>query len=151
MSACIPIHSGQIWGQELPLIPEGIYDLSYCDYSTCLMLGKNPKVVINFQIMDFGDQFLKIIPKYYGVKKLSGKPRKNGGFMVGRKSKFLRDFLTLFPGQSVKRVDRIPMSRFQGVIIKGKVKTVVKGFDQRKIPEPLQYSVIEDLLKIKIL
>jgi len=149
MSDCIPIHSGQIWGEELPLIPEGTYDIGYQNFSTSLMLGKNPKLVINFQIMNFGDQFGQIIPKYYGVKKLVGKPKKNGGFMVGRKSKFLREFLTLFPDQSVKRLDRIPMSRFQGVIIKGKVKTVVKGFDQRKIPEALQYSVIEDLLKTK--
>jgi len=149
MSDCIPIHSGQIWGDELSLIPEKNYEFVFFDYSTKLMLGKNPKLVLRFKIMDFGDYFELILSKYYGVRKLVGKPGKYGGFLVGRKSKFLREFLTLFPDQSVKRLDRIPMSRFQGVIIKGKVKTVVKGFDQRKIPEPLQYSVIEDLLKTK--
>ena len=114
-----------------------------------LMMGKNPKLVINFQVMEYGDYFGLIIPKYYGVTRLTSKPKKSGGFQVGRKSKFLREFLTLFPDQSVKRLDRFPMSRFQGVMIKGRVKTVTKSFNQRKIPESLQYSVIEELLKIK--
>jgi hypothetical protein len=145
------IHTGEIWGEELPLIPEKIYDLGYLDYSTSLMMGKNPKLVIRFQIVEQGDSFGVVLSKYYGVSKLKGKPKKYGIFQVGRKSNFLRDFLTLFPDQSVKRLDRIPMTRFQGVIIKGQVKTVSKGYNQRKIPEPLQYSVIGDLLKIKTL
>ena len=149
MIDCIPIHSGQIWGEESPLIPERKYDLVLVDYSTALMLGKCPKLVLRFRVMEFGDYFGVVLSKYYGIKKLVGKPGKYGGFQVGRKSKFLREYLTLFPGQPVKRTDRISMSRFQGVIIRGEVKTVTRGFDQRKIPKPLQYSVVGELLKIK--
>ena len=151
MNDCIPIHSGQIWGEELPLIPAKKYEFGLIDYATKLMLGKNPKLVLRFKVLDYGDQFGVILSKYYGVKKLAGKPGKYGGFIVGRKSNFLRDFLTLFPDQSVSRLDRIPMSRFQGVIITGQVRTVTKGSNQRRIPEPIQYSIIGDLLKIKTL
>ena len=113
------------------------------------MLGKNPKLVLRFKVTEYGDYHGANLSIYYGVKRFIGKPGKSGGFQVGRKSKFLREFLTLFPDQPVKRIDRIPMSRFQGVIIIGQVKTVIRGFDQRKIPEPLQYSVVEQLLKLK--
>ena len=149
MSGSSSIFSGQIWGEELPLIPEKTYDLGFVSYSTYMMLGKSPKLIINFKIMEFGDYFGVTLSKYYGVQKLTSKPRKNGGFLVGRKSNFLRDFITLFPDQSVKRLDRIPMTRFQEHVIKGRVKTVSKGFNQRDIPKPLQYSVIGELLEVK--
>ncbi len=151
MSDCIPIHSGQIWGEELPLIPEKLYDLGYVDFYTRMMMGKSPKLVIRFKILELGEHFGVVLSKYYGVNRLIGKPKKSGKYEVGRGSNFVRDFLTLFPDQPVKRFDQIPMSRFHGVIIKGTVRTVAKGYNQRLIPKPLQYSIIGDLLKIKTL
>ena len=149
MGECVPINSGQVWGEQLPLIPEKVYDFGYLGYSTALMLGRNPKLVIKFQVMEYGDYFGVQLSKYYGVKKLIGKVGKNGGFAVGRQSNLIREFITLFPDQSVKRLDRIPLSRFKSFIVKARVKTVTKGYNQRTIPKPLQYSVVGDLLKIK--
>lgn len=149
MNNLASINTGEIWGEELPQIPEKVYDLGYVGFSTWMMMGKSPKLVIRFKIVELGEHFGLILSKYYGVKRLIGKPKKSGKYQVGRNSNFVRDYLTLFPDQPAKRLDQIPMSRFHNVIIRGSVRTVTKGYNQRLIPKPLQYSVIGELLKIK--
>ena len=143
------IHTGQIWGGELPLVPDGKYDLGFLDYFTALKYGRSPKLVVRFKIIEMGDYFDVELSKYYNVNRLIGKPGRHGDFQVGRMSKFLREYVTLFPDQPIERIDRIPMSRFQNVIVRGSVRTVFHGSDQRKIPKPLQYSVVGDLIKVK--
>ena len=149
MGDCVPINSGQIWGEGLPLIPEKVYDLGFIDYSTMLMMGKSPKLVMRFNVVEQGEYFGIVLSKYYGLKKLTTKPKKSGGFYAGRLSDFLRDYFTFFPDQFISRVDRIPMTRFKNVIVQGRVKTVTKGYNQRNIPDQLQYSVIGELLYLK--
>ena len=54
--------------------------------------------------------------------------------------------MTLFTGK-VNRLDRIPMSNFENVIIEGRVDTV-KRSRGKEIPKELQYSVITELRKL---
>jgi hypothetical protein len=132
-----------------PLVPDGRYDLGFIEFSTRLMNGRNPKLHLRFGITEIGDHFGVELTKYYGVNRAIGSIGINGGFQAGQKSNFLREFLTLFPDQQILRLDRIPMSCFKGVIVRGEVVSVTHGSDQRKIPKQLQYSVINRLIKVK--
>ena len=106
---------------------------------------------MKFQVVEYGDYFGTVLVKYYGVKRLTSKPKKFGGFKAGKCSNFLRDFFSLFINQKISRNDRIPMSCFKGVTFRGRIKTVDKGFNQKAIPIQLQYSVIDELLEVKVL
>src|SRR5687768_14172275 len=129
-----------------PRVPDGRYQVGYLDYSTRRIMGRFPKLLLRFKIAD-GKYTGLILPRYYGVRELKGKPADNGRFKVGPKSDFARDFFRLFPVR-VGRLDRMPMSYFDGCLFEVDVATVTHDADQREIPEPLQYSVITDIRKL---
>jgi len=130
---------------DLPLIPPGEYIFRLAGYSTWLMFGRNPKLILEFTIVDSEMYGGVTLNKYYNVKKFKGRSGRNGNFVATPKSNFMRDFYRICPAYPPKRLDRIPMSRLEGIDVRGKVKTVTKGYDQKEIPEPLQYSVIEEI------
>ena len=139
------IHAYVIIGDNLPLLPPGEYTFQFVSYSTWMMFGRSPKLILEFVITDKEIYRGVKLNKYYNVKKLKGRHGKNGTFTVSRKSDFMRDLFRICPAYPPKRLDRIPMSRFEGIDIRGQVKTVTKGHDQKDIPEPLQYSVIKEI------
>jgi hypothetical protein len=137
---------GKLIGAKPPLVTPGTYELLY-EFDETLLLsgGKVPKLVLWFRITAHGQFMGTKLPRYYNVTKIEGKPRRGGGFRVGWRSAFIRDFAAIFnsvPG----RTNRIPMSRFEGVDIRGVVKTVVSTWNQQSAPTTLHYSVIERLL-----
>ncbi len=139
------IHTGAIVDDDLPLVLPGEYIIQYCRYSTWLMFGRSPKLVVEFKIIDDDAYSGVVLKKYYNVKKLKGRHGLNGNFIVTRKSNFMRDFFRVCPAYPPKRLDRIPMSRLEGIDMSGLVRTVTKGHDQKDIPEALQYSVIDEI------
>lgn len=147
MSIVTQIHTGAIVDDDLPLVPPGEYALQYVQHRTWMMFRRCPKLIIEFAITDDDMYSGVLLNKYYNVKKLKGKQGENGNFVVGRKSNFLREFYSVCPAYPPKRLDRIPMSRLEGIDIHGKVKTVTKGHDQKEIPEALQYSVIAEIYR----
>jgi len=144
-SAVAHINTGAIIEDDLPLVPPGEYVFQFVQYSTWLMFGRSPKLILDLSIVDHEMYTGVILKKYYNVKKLKGRHGRNGNFMASPKSNFMRDFFRVCPAYPPKRLDRIPMSRLEGIDIHGKVKTVTKGQDQKHIPEPLQYSVITEI------
>jgi hypothetical protein len=138
-----------IYKDDLVRIPDGIYELRYVGYSTSMMMGKSPKIAMRLQVVEYGDHLGAELVKYYGVRRLTSRPKESGGFKAGNFSDFLRDYFRFFPDQRISRNDRIPMSRFKEVIFRGRVKTVDKGFDQKKIPDQLRYSVVQELIEVK--
>lgn len=140
---------GRIDGEQRPLVKQQVYDLAFGYYETVKLFGgRSPKLVLWFRIVTPGEYFDVVLPRYYNVKRVIGTPAKNGDFKVGQNSGFLREYVTLF--HMPHRADRIPMSVFPKHLYKGKVKTVVRGFNQRKIPKQLQYSVISELIEVKV-
>ena len=87
------------------------------------------------------------LARYYDVTKILGKPAKEGRFKVGWKSDFIREYATLFG--LLGRLDRISMSKYKGKIIEGNVHVVERSQNHRKIHEDLQYSVVDQLLRVK--
>ena len=110
------------------------------------MFGRQPKVVLRFRVITYGDEFGKEVRKYYNATKLIRPYGKNGRFKVGFSSDLLRDFSRLHG--KVSRLDRIPMTRFDDCIIAGEIATAMQGHDQQPIPADLQYSVVRKLIAV---
>jgi len=144
--------------EVLPLVKPRVYDMVFLRYETARMFrGKAPKLILWFKIADFTSEYFEAeVPRYYNVQEIIGKPGPSGRFKAGKKGDFLREYLTLFPAEAphnkkaekkMQRFNRIPMSVFKGVLIECKVSTVTHARG-KPIPEPLQYSKIEELRKV---
>ncbi len=130
-----------------PLVKQGVYELAFVEYRTAIMFrNKAHKLIMTFRIVSMGEFFGLLLPRYYNVKKVIGKPQRSGRFKCGKKGDFLRDYLTLFPHKE-PRLDRVPMSAYENVIIEGKIKTVTES-RRKAIPKPLQYSCISELRRV---
>ena len=129
---------------EIILIPEGDYSLKFIGWRTWMYFGRQPKVVLDFAVVDMGPYFEVPLQRYYNAQRLIGRKGKNGGFKVGRSSDFLREF-ALVSNRPVRRLDRIPMTEYENSIIIGRVSTVKKSRNQKEIPELVQYSVISEI------
>lgn len=136
----------EIAGPFRPLVEPNTYDLVYHHHETILYQGKQPKLVVWFKIVSCGPAFETILPRYYNLAAIKGQPRKNGRIKPGRASDFVREYALLFG--LPKRLDRIPMDRFRDAVILGKVRTVKTDYRQRSTPQPLQYSVVAELLQV---
>jgi len=131
-----------------PLIPEDEYELKFEGYTTGFLFGRTPKLILDFKIISSNEHFGTKITSYYNVQRIIGKPGKNGNFKVGWSSRFAREFMSLF-NTRVTRLDRFPMSRFERSILIGKTKTVKKSANQKNLPSVAQYSVVNELVKLK--
>jgi hypothetical protein len=137
---------GQLIGAKPPLVTPGTYDLMYVFDETILLVGgRVPKLAIWFRITTPGQFIGTKLPRYYNVTTIEGKPRRSGGFKVGWRSAFMREFAAVFDSVPL-RTNRIPMSRFEGTAVRGRVRTVTSTWYQKPSPVPLHYSVIEELL-----
>jgi len=128
------------------LLRPGKYRLSYVEHRTVLAFGRQPKVEVTFCVVD-GTAMGEHLRRFYRVNRLISKPKKNGTFKAGWHGELLHEFVTLF-NERPERLDRIPMSRFRGRIVTGRVKTVTQSSKQRELPELLQYSVLDSLLAV---
>jgi len=136
-----------IEGERPALVVPKVYDLRFIYHETARMFGQALKLILWFTIAEAGDDFDKKVARYYNVKRIIGTPQRDGAFKVAFQSDFLREYAKLFGMPS--RLDRIPMSKFPGCFVSGKVKTVTTGRNQREIPKSLQYSVIEELRALR--
>ncbi len=135
-----------ISGQKIVKIPEGTYDFAFVCYETKRLHVNAFKLVIWFRLVSPGEHHGVVLGRYYNIKRIIGKPGLNGGFKVGPKSDFIREYAALF-GCIPKRLDRIPMSPFSPVVLEGVTHTVSISARRRPIPEPARYSVINQLTK----
>ena len=135
-------------GPELPLIPPGTYDAKFDYHETARMFGRAPKLILWFRVMTMGEHFNTKLPRYYNAKAIRSKPRRSGGFAIGRKSAFLREYLGLFDRPGL-RLDRLSMSEYRDKLFEVSVRTVKRGSHECDIPRRLQYSVIDEVLRVK--
>jgi hypothetical protein len=131
---------------DLPLIEAGEYQLAFVSHRTLMLFGKAPKVALRFRVVTLGKAHGVMLDRFYNVQKIIGAPRKGGGFQPSRHGDFLTEYMSLFPLR-VKRLDRLTLAPFRNVVITGKVGTVTNNAKQKALPEPLQYSVIQELIK----
>jgi hypothetical protein len=148
MAAPQPEVFAELDGERPALVPPGTYELKFLHHETCVMFGRAPKLACWFTVITMGEHFGVKLARFYNVRRIIGRPARNGRFKAGWKCNFVREYGRLFRLPS--RLDRIAMSEFTRHVILGKVRTVTHGSDQAQIPDGLQYSVIEELTGTKI-
>jgi hypothetical protein len=127
---------------DRPLIPEGEYIVKYNYHETAIMFGKSRKLTLWMQLCDPAcPHFGLILPKYYNVTELKGKPGRGGKFKAAHGSSLAMDYCELF--MTTGRLDRISFDPFRSNALVAVVRTVRCNQTQRALPEPLQYSVID--------
>lgn len=133
-----------------PLVKPGEYQLFYIGRYTAYLHGHNPKLALKFRIQDPGKFYKVELVRWYNCKRLIGNPGNNGGFVPPRHGDFLLEYTTLFPLALTRQchLDRISFTPFKNSIVIGRVVTVKRNSKQRDLPEPLQYSVIHELLEV---
>ena len=129
-----------------PLVPEGKYSVAYIEHQTGMFFG-SPKVVFRFRVLNFGEHNGVVLERFYGVKKIVGKPGKWGNFKPPLHGDFLMEFVDCFH-LDPKRLDRIPLSHFERNILLAEVKTVYTNSKQSQRPKQLRYSKVARLVKI---
>lgn len=123
-----------------PLVAPGEYLAGFDTWQTVIMFGgRSAKVVLTFALLEphVGIR----LEKFYNVKRLTGKPRKRGRFVVGGSSDLARDFVNL-TGRRDSRLSRFALSDLQGHVYRVRARTVTRDSRQRELPPALQYSVI---------
>lgn len=130
-----------------PLMPEGIYELMFEYHETVLHFGSGRKVVLWFKVCQPGPEFGTRLARYYNVKNHYGRLGRGGRFRVARGGDLAIEYCTLMG--KIGRFDRLAFARLRNEIVLGRVRTVTTNSNQRNLPQPLQYSVIADLLGLK--
>lgn len=132
---------------EAPLIPEGEYGMKLIDHMTATQFG-TAKLMLHFQIVDFGPQHGVKLKAFYNVERLIGKPGRRGRVKHKRTGDFLVEYFTALPGQPrPKRFDRIPMEPLYSAHIVGKVVTVKQNSKRELLPEQLWYSKVGRMIR----
>jgi hypothetical protein len=134
---------GEIEGGAPPLVPEGNYSLRFDTWSTCLMWGRQPKVVLSFTVTDYGPHFGTRLQRWYNVTRVIGKPGPKGRFKAGFSSDLLRELAACC--RPASRPDRVALTAYADRLVIGQVETVKRDSRQRAIPEVLWRSVIRSL------
>jgi hypothetical protein len=138
----------EITGEVYDLVPPGRYQLRFVRSWTSIMFGRQPKLALNFQIVDFGEYNGKRVTRWYNVKQLIGKHGPSGHFRIGKRSDFLAEYAQLFGMPS--RNDRFALSHLKAVIVAATIGTVTRSYNQKGIHTSLQYSVVRELLSIEM-
>jgi len=126
-------------GLEIHL-PDGAYVLAFDDWETAWMRGWSPKVYVWFRV-DRGEFAGAFLRRCYNVSKLTGRGGPRGGFVVGPKSDYYREFVACIgiPGPS----DIVTPDAYASRIVIGDVVTVERGRDGEPLIE--RYSTIRKL------
>jgi hypothetical protein len=132
------------YGDEFD-IPKGTYSACLIDASTKLFFfGRSPKVVLTFRILDLGPYFEKLVRGFYAVKRIKGKPRSNGTFEAGPRSRLLRDISKLI--DSRPPTDHVPERIIEAAIFEIEVR-LVDTVSGEKLTESMQYAVVDRIVR----
>lgn len=130
--------------EKPPILAEGLYELAYSHYETATLFnGRRPKLIVWFRI---ATTLNVLLPRYYNVKALVGKPGRDGRFKTGWRTDLVREYTNLLGAP--QRLDRIYWRQLESCIVTGRVRTVDTDFRQRKIHRDLRYSVIAELVSV---
>lgn len=146
MLSVVAASAGEVDGGLPALVPPGEYRLRFETWSTVMLFGRQPKVVLKFRICDLGPHFELGLTRWYNATKLKGKVGRHGRFSVGWSSDLIRDYAKLVCMPN--RVDRINLDALRKLLIVGRVETVVKDRSQGALPESCQYSVVRAIVGI---
>lgn len=129
---------------DYPHIPPDEYDACVVDQATGLYFFGRPRCVVWWSIITPGHMGV-IVPSYYRVPALAGKPRPRGRYYrVGMRSNLVRDLAVMLNERPP--LDHYPLNRVTNHIYRVAVRTVIQDREQHSIPEPIRYSVVDRVL-----
>ena len=132
------------YGDEFD-IPKGNYSACLIDASTRLFyFGRSPKVVLTFRILDMGPYFGKKVRGFYAVKRIKGKPRRNGTFEAGPRSRLLRDISKLI--DSRPPTDHIPTNIIEAAVFDIEIRRVDRA-NGEALSDSMQYAVVDRIIR----
>jgi|TARA_B110000305_G_C18910306_1_gene390404 hypothetical protein len=131
-----------------PKIPDGQYVVEFTRYYTAEMFKKQgAKVCLGFGIVE-GNYAGFELQRFYSAACLIGPTGEDGGFKAkSQTSVMLMEYCTCFPDQEIKRLDRIPMSRWKEGKFIVQTRTPKRNHQGSDTPTQLQYSVIDKIIK----
>lgn len=122
----------------------GLYQMAFSDFETRTMFRHSPKLILWFTVTDPGQAFGVKLARYYNVERIMGKRGRHRMFKAKFHGEFVREYALLFR-ERPRRLDRIPMTKFENVIVEGEVATVRTDYQQRERPDAIRYSIIREL------
>jgi hypothetical protein len=123
-----------------PYVKPGKYQVVYFGHRFETKFGR-PTLMLQFTIAELTEYENAILTKYFPIKRFNQK----GGFSVTKKQQFAKFWLSVFPEHDCSRMDRFPLSKLNGLILKAKVEAGTHDFEQKEIPKQLQVSKIVSL------
>lgn len=133
------------WRYSDALIAPGRYDARLVDTATAVFFfGKSPRVVLWFQVCTMGPAFEAVLPAYYAVASITGKPRRHGHFRIGLKSRLARDLAAMLGRRPP--LDSVPLEEIVNDLFVVDVVTVETDSRQKDIPTGARYSKVERVL-----
>jgi hypothetical protein len=126
-------------GDELPLIPEGVYRLAFKRYKVARRFDRDV-LELEFAVTDYGEHFGKKLVRYYPVR--ASEKRRN--FTARPRSDFAREYAHVFGRRP--RFGTASLEIFGKHIIVGRVGTTTTDHRQKRLPEAAHYSVVRELL-----
>ena len=139
---------GEAWDAKVDVdglvrLPDGQHLCKYLGHET-VFLFKSGKAILNFEVTQGEPHAGTRLIKPYRVR-LNGRPSKGGRFELGRSSELLRDIVRL--NDMKIRPDRISLQFLARSLWVVQTRTVERDYQQRPIPEPLRYSVIDTIVE----
>lgn len=133
-------------------VPDGEYAAAYVGCEGFRFLGKRPKLAVWFQIID--DDFDNpLIPAYYNVLHIEGKTSdrkriRHPEFIVGWRSRLVRDIATLYPEKFSpdslpQEIPNIGASAYPVLI---STRSVDKDIDRKERAPAFRSSVIASII-----
>lgn len=130
-----------------PLVPDGKYQAVLVRHETAFVF-KTAKVFLWFRIIDPGEHYGKELYRPYRVKRLIGKPGRNGSFKLAPGSDLFSMLVRVLDmGKKAMRPDRISLRALKNGVLEIKTRTVTKDYQQREAVEWLRYSVVDDVTR----
>ena len=147
----------ELVGNGFPLLEPGIYQALYSHCETSTRFSKKTekkdvreggKLYLWFEIDPYGaaglssaEQRLVFLP--YNAKEIKKPFGKEGNFVMGRRSKFFKDYQCLFgePGKS------LTLNDYKNHLFLVRIDTVVRNEKKERHPHEAQYSVIVEILR----
>lgn len=128
------------------LVPDASYEAVFIGHHTDLPWGKNPVAFLRFKIVSLGEYHGTELYRPYRVKSLVGRPSKSGGqFKLSPNSLLFKDLCRV--AHIKMKPSRVSLSILRNCVLEVRTRTVRRGWDQKDLPDWLQYSVIDQIVR----
>ena len=139
------IENKESYDKDRPvLVTPGTYEAVMVDWEVNYSgYFKKHLLLMRFRIVEMGEFYGEILPGWFNVEASKSRTTVKAGW----KSNFVRMYQACFDIR-LERKDRIPMSRFDSVIMKVEVVTVGKDSKGEPLAKINQYSRIKSCIQV---